>query len=97
MIRGADDLLEDLGVALPAREAAPGEWAAAVAALPGLSADQRAVLAQLLAPSTAELLANRTGLELPRVIAALTVLEMRRLVRARGGRYERPLAPARSP
>jgi len=97
MIRGADDLLEDLGIALPAPDAAPGEWEAAVAALPGLTEDQRAVLVHLLAPSTAELLAARAALELPRVMAALTVLEMRRLVRARGGRYERPLGPARPP
>jgi DNA processing protein len=96
MIRGADDLLEDLGIALPAPEAAPAEWAAAVAALPGLSEDQRTVLGHLLAPSTAEVLADRAGMELPRVMAALTVLEMRRLVRARGGRYGRPLA-ARPP
>jgi len=97
MIRGSDDLLEDLGLVLPGRDADPVEWAAAVAALPGLSEDQRSVLTTLLAPSTPELLADRSGLSLPRVMAALTVLEMRRLVRSRGGRYERPLAPARRP
>jgi DNA processing protein len=97
MIRGADDLLEDLGLVLPAAGADSVEWAAAVAALPGLSGDQRRVLTTLLAPSTPELLADRSGLALPRVMAALTVLEMRRLVRSRGGRYERPLAPARRP
>jgi DNA processing protein len=97
MIRGAGDLLEDLGVVLPASDADPVEWSAAVAALPGLSEDQRRVLAGLLAPSTAELLADQAGLPLPRVMAALTVLEMRSLVRSRGGRFERPLSPARRP
>ena len=97
MIRGADDLLEDLGIALPAPEAPPGEWEAAVAALPGLTDDQRAILVHLPSASTTEMLADRAGMALPRAMAALTVLEMRRLVRARGGRYERPPPPPRSP
>jgi DNA processing protein len=96
MVRGADDLLADLGIALPARDAPPAEWAAAVAAIPALTDDQRSVLLHLVAASTAELLAERAGMDLPRVMSALTVLEMRRLVRARGGRYERPL-PVRPP
>jgi DNA processing protein len=97
MIRGADDLLGDLGIALPAADAPTQEWVAAVEALPGLTGDQRAVLVHLLAPSTPELLAERARIELPRVMSALTVLEMRGLVRARGGRYNRPPPPARRP
>jgi DNA processing protein len=97
MVRGADDLLEDLDLALPRPEENPERFARAVAALPGLTGDQRAVLVHLVAPATAEWLASRTGLQLPCVIAALTVLEMRRLVRVRGGRYERPFSRARPP
>jgi DNA processing protein len=94
MVRGADDLLEDLGMAAPLAGDTPAALTEAVAAIPALTEDERAVLVQLVAPATAELLADRTGLELPRVLAALTVLEVRRLVRSSGGRYERPLASA---
>jgi DNA processing protein len=94
MIRGAADLLEDLGLGLPPGMDMPGGRAEAVALIPGLNDQERAVLNQLTGPCTAELLAARTGLEPPRVLAALTVLEVRRLVRSRGGRYERPISRA---
>jgi predicted Rossmann fold nucleotide-binding protein DprA/Smf involved in DNA uptake len=87
MIRGAADLLEDLGLESP-REARAGGLLPAVP-LPALSDDERAVLAGLAGPSTAEMLAGSTGRELPRVLAALTALELHGLVRTRAGRYER--------
>jgi DNA processing protein len=94
MIRGAADLLEDLGLGLPPGMDMPGGRAEAVALIPGLNDQERDGLNQLTGPCTAELLAARTGLEPPRVLAALTVLEVRRLVRSRGGRYERPISRA---
>jgi DNA processing protein len=97
MIRGAADLLEDLGLGPPVGPASPQRLAEAVGAIPGLDDDQRAVLCELTGPCTPELLANRTGLALPRVLGALAVLEVRRLVRGIGGRFERLLAGSAPP
>jgi DNA processing protein len=90
MVRGAADVLEDLGLESPVtEEAAAGPLPAH--GQPALSGDERAVLAGLAASSTTELLVGQTGLELPRVLAALTMLEVRGLIRTRGGRHERRL------
>jgi DNA processing protein len=90
MIRGAADLLEDLGLESVAQSAA-ADPAGRLPALgePAMSDDERAMLVALAGPSTSELLAGVTGLELPRVLAALTMLEVRGLIRTRGGRHER--------
>jgi len=90
MIRGAADLLEDLGLVSVAQSAAAdpaGRFPSR--GRPAMSDDERAVLDGLAGPSTTDLLAGVTGLELPRVLAALTMLEVRGLIRTRGGRHER--------
>jgi len=91
MIRGAADLIADLGLESPLGDAAAADPAGLLLAPgePALSDDERAVLAGLAGPSTTESLAGVTGLKLPRVLAAVTTLEVRGLIRTRGGRHER--------
>jgi len=80
MIRGADDLLDDLGV---------GERL--VASSPDLPEPQRRAYEALADPSLVDAVARGAGLSVPDVVAALTELELRGLVRLTGGRYERTL------
>jgi DNA processing protein len=85
MIRGADDLLSDLGVAGPEvadeRPEAPIE----------LPEDEGRVWAALVEPSLPDVVARGARLSIPDAVAALIRLELRGLVRSRGGRYERTL------
>lgn len=84
MIRGPGDLLEDLGLG-PASAPAP--------AAPGLGPLEERVLAHVAGPVLPEQVARAAGLALPRVLAALTRLELLGLVRTVGGRVERRAAP----
>jgi DNA processing protein len=106
MIRGADDLLLDLGVneAGPAAAAVEGSLFAADATATGadtggimdLSGSVRDVYAALTGPALPDDLARRVGCSIPEAVAALTELEIRGLVRTVGGRYERRLLASRS-
>jgi DNA processing protein len=80
MIRGADDLLDDLGYAdRPPVAAGPR----------GLPDDERRVFEQLAGPSLPDTVARGAGVSTPEAVAALIRLELRGLVRNVGGRYER--------
>jgi len=82
MIRGADDLLADLGVGARLLQAPP----------PDLSGDERRSFEALTGPSLPDAVGRAAGLSIPDVMAALVNLELRGLVRCVGGRYERTLA-----
>jgi DNA processing protein len=82
MIRGAEDLLEDLGI-----EIAPDEVADRV----GLTEPERRVLDALAGATLPERLAAEIGASLPDVVGVLMRLELRGLVRGVGGRYESTL------
>ena len=85
LIRGADDLLADLGLAARLAVAPP----------PGLPEDERKIYEQMVEPLLPDALARRAGVSIPTAVTALVSLEMKHLVRAVGGRYERRLsAPA---
>ena len=85
MIRGADDLLEDLGFdERPPSAAGPQE----------LPSDERHAYEALMAPSLPDAVARAANVSIPDAVAALTRLELRGLVRNVGGRYERRLGPA---
>jgi DNA processing protein len=82
LVRDAWDLLEDLGFdpsALP------------VVTPVGLPDDERSVLAALVAPMLPETIARAAGMKTPAAVAALVRLELRGIVRASAGRYERTL------
>jgi DNA processing protein len=84
MIRGADDLLEDLGFdERPPSVSGPVE----------LPPDERDIYEALLAPSLPDAMARAANVSIPDAVAALTRLELRGLVRNVGGRYERRLTP----
>jgi DNA processing protein len=90
MIRGADDLLADLGLVPGAAEHDQPPIA--------LPEDERLVWASLIESSLPDTLANTIPMSLSRTVAALTTLELRGLVRSAAGRYERTLLgnPART-
>ena len=81
MIRGADDLLHDLGFAGPTREDAEPPI--------GLPDDERRVWVRLAEPTLPDVVARDAALSIPDAVAALIRLELRGLVRSAGGRYER--------
>ena len=81
MIRSTMDLLADLGVD-PARI---GRGPAPV----GLSVDERRIFDMLTGPMLPGALARETGLSPGEALSALIGLELRGLVRGRGGRFER--------
>jgi DNA processing protein len=83
LIRGAADLLEDLGVDPARRASAP--------APDGLPTDQHAVLGALIEPMLPDAVARVTGLSIPDTIAALVRLELVGLVNGSGGRYRSAL------
>jgi DNA processing protein len=85
LIRGAPDLLADLGFGTTIPQTTPE----------GLDPRERAAWDALVEPSPPDVLARRVHLQTHEVIAALVTLELRGLVRSVGGRYERRLlAPA---
>jgi DNA processing protein len=81
LIRGADDLLADLGVA----DAAAGDQVEP----PGLDDDEARAWRVLTDPSLPDSVARRIDRAIPEAVALLTALELRGLVRCVGGRYER--------
>jgi DNA processing protein len=89
MIRGADDLLDDLGVVAPARTENPEPPIE-------LPEDERLVWMSLLESSLPDTLANAIPMPLSRTVAALTRLELRGLVRSTAGRFERTLSGAQA-
>lgn len=85
LIRGAADLLSDLGFGGRAPDATPE----------GLDERERTAWEALVEPSPPDVLAQRVHMQTHEMIAALVTLELRGLVRSVGGRYERRLlAPA---
>jgi DNA processing protein len=84
MIRGADDLLHDLGVAVPSEVERPDPPIE-------LPDDERRVWVSLAEPSLPDVVARNASLSTPAAVAALIRLELRGLVRSAGGRYERTL------
>ncbi|MET0800749.1 MAG: DNA-processing protein DprA [Actinomycetota bacterium] len=84
MIRGADDLLDDLGYAARPVAAPP----------PSLSGDETAVYETLGGASLPDAIARSAGLPIATVITVLLSLEMKGLVRQAGGRYERRVVRA---
>jgi DNA processing protein len=88
LIRDADDLLGDLGLATP-----PG--GDDDRPLPrGLTGPQRAVWDALVGASPIDVVAARAGLPVSEVIQALVGLELLGVVRQTGGRFERRVAGA---
>jgi len=79
MIRGASDLLADLGYDRPVSGLR----------LPGLSDAERRVLQLLTGPTVPSALVDAVGIPLPEVMGTLVNLELRGLVRSVGGRFER--------
>jgi DNA processing protein len=82
LIRGADDLLADLGYDRLFEEAPP----------PELEEDERRVWECLANGSLPDAVARGAGLSIPDAVAVLIRLELRGLVRSVGGRYERRLS-----
>lgn len=82
MIRGPEDLLEDLGI--PA-EAAPA---------PELTETELGALRALAGPTLPERVARELGVGLAEALGVLVGLELRGLVRGIGGRFEATLAAA---
>jgi DNA processing protein len=87
LIRGAEDLLHDLGL----------EPGVAAATPEGLSDAERAVLEALDRPSLADAVARSIGRSVPDTLAALVQLELRGLVLGDGGRYRRAFGTSPDP
>ena len=83
LIRGADDLLNDLGIRERLLEAPPPD-------LPGI---ELRVWDALASRSLPDAVARAAGLSIPDAVSALIGLELRGLVRSVGGRYERRFTP----
>jgi predicted Rossmann fold nucleotide-binding protein DprA/Smf involved in DNA uptake len=79
MIRGSEDLLEDLKLETDA---------AAVADRIELPEEERRVLALLVGPTLPDIVAAGIGCGIPETVGVLMRLELRGLVRGVGGRYE---------
>jgi DNA processing protein len=79
LIRGAGDLLADLGLSARAPRELPSD----------LDERERRAWDALVEPSLPEAVAGRGQMEPHEAVAALVTLELRRLVRNVGGRYER--------
>jgi len=92
MIRGADDLLHDLGVATSAPS---GDRVRSPVPPIELPEQEGRVWAALVEPSLPDAVARGARLSIPDAVAALIRLELRGLVRSSGGRYERTLEGSR--
>jgi DNA processing protein len=92
LIRGPDDLLQELDLHLggtargPVR---PGGVTSAQRAIEGLPKEAAIVLAEVRGATPPEVISSRTGMPAHRVLALLMRLELVGLVREAGGRYER--------
>lgn len=82
MIRGVDDLLEDLG-------APPRDQIGMNENLPDY---ERRAFDALSVPSLPDAVARTAGLSIPEAVGALIRLELAGLARSVGGRYERTYA-----
>ena len=87
MIRGAADLLDDLGF---------DPEAASTGAVQRLEEGDRLILEALSGATLPEHLARELGMPLPEVVGALLRMEMLGLVRNTGGRYEATIAGPRA-
>lgn len=89
LIRGADDLLDDLGVDRASPPPAP----------PDLEHGERRVWDALAGRLLPDAVARRVGMSVPDAVTVLVGLELRGLVTSAGGRYERRHLPSalRSP
>jgi DNA processing protein len=79
LIRGAGDLLDDLGVDREAHSPPP----------PDLDAGERRVWDALAASLLPDAVARRAGMSIPEVATVLLQLELRGLIVSAGGRYQR--------
>ena len=86
MIRGVDDLLDDLGYGERLRHEAP----------PSLAGDELAVYEALAGGTLPDAIARATDLSLATVTTVLLTLELKGLVRAVAGRYERRVESRRA-
>jgi DNA processing protein len=84
LIRGADDLLHDLGIDRAAPPPAP----------PDLGDDERRVWEALSGGSLPDAVAREAGMSIPDAVTTLIQLELRGLIESVGGRYERRHRPA---
>jgi DNA processing protein len=89
LVRGANDLLEDLGLG-PLGECGPRGPLE-------VTARERDVITALAGPTLPEHAALTTGIPLPEVLSLLVHLEMRGIVRSMSGRYELVLAGGGTP
>ena len=84
LVRGAGDLLDDLGLEAGAAEPA---------SLDGLPPGEAEALRALAEPMLPDAVSRATGLSIPDTVAALIRLELRGLVQGNGGRYQRTFRP----
>jgi DNA processing protein len=84
LIRGPDDLLDDLGIERRAPPPAP----------PDLGDGERKVWDALSGGSLPDALAREAGMSIPDVVTTLIQLELRGLIVSVGGRYERRHRPS---
>ena len=84
MIRGADDLVSDLGLELDRPR---------IERQVELDEDERRVLAEVIEPALPDRLAQALGMPVPEVVGTLMRLELRGFVRNVGGRFETTLKP----
>jgi DNA processing protein len=84
LIRGAGDLLDDLGVDREAHAPPP----------PDLDAGERRVWDALAASLLPDAVARRAGMSIPEVATVLLQLELRGLIVSAGGRYQRRHRPS---
>jgi DNA processing protein len=96
LVRGPDDVLEDIGAGSTAPEdgSAPPAVAGDRAAV--LGERSAAVLAAINGPTPPDQIAHAVGLPHGTVLTELLDLELRGLVRVVGGRYERSASPRRA-
>jgi DNA processing protein len=83
MIRGAHDLLDDLGVDRTVLPPAP----------PDFDRDEELVWNALAGTVSVDGVARRAGISVPEAVTTLVQLELRGLVASTGGRFERRYAP----
>jgi DNA processing protein len=87
LIRGADDLLHDLGIDPAAPPPPP----------PDLDGGERRVWGALSMASLPDAIAREAGMSIPDAVTTLIQLELRGLIVSQGGRYERRHTPVAAP